>query len=478
MRHVAFDAQGFWKPEDDNTANAVNAVIASGSPLMKQARGLGMAVANKRGLANSSIAAGTATSEMMKAATPIGLQQSAQTSQKNLQFQSDVAAKDRVGMQIASNEKISANEIAGRMAELNARIDGDLRLAKQGDEAAMARLQKDLASRETLARMDVDSRTALAKQDADAAMARLQADLGSREKISGQELSTRMAELTTRINADKELAARGDAAAMARLQADIAGRTILQQQSDTATLLRQREELANRTDISAADRTARMAELDKQLTSQANLAQMDAAARQKLVETEGRQAMDRSVLDANTRLDIADKESQLAAQRYALDAATNATNAYMSALGQSMLNENIPADVRASFQASLQKTTQANIALVNQITGQNLTWGTMSSTTPTGGVPTSPPPPMPATSGATWPGAPLPAGVGTTITGKGTEYIQTPDGRILTYVNGTATGLYNPSTGNTTPFGSDSGYATTDQYGNWMLNPNWNGNLR
>lgn len=507
---MAFNAQGFWTPENDDAGKAVSDVIASGGPLMKQARGLGMMTAGKRGLGNSSIAVGAAQAETMKAATPIGLQSAAQAHEKNLaalnannqyKYGTDLAkienegAKDRLGMQIASTEKLSADEIGARMSELNTRIQGDLTLAQQGDAAAMARLQADLgsraqlqgmqiaadkemqanalgsqqsiagmqiasneklsaneiaarmseldkriagdkelaaagdaaakerlqldlASREQLSAMEIGSREKMQTADigarlaeldkriaADkelaaagdqAAMARLQADLASRaelqsgeiasrEKLASQEIAARMGELDKRIEADKALAAQGDAAAKERLQIDLAARAQLQAQTDTAALQRQREEIAARADLSAAEREARLAEVDKQLASQKELATMDAAARQKLVETEGAQALERATLDANTRLDIAGQEADLARDRQALDAATAATNAYMQAMGQSMLNENIPADVRAAYQQSLEQATQANLALVNQVSGTALEWG--SSNGPTNPAP-------------------------------------------------------------------------------------------
>ena len=154
---MAWTAGGLWTPEDDNTATSVAKVVDAGGPLMKQAAGLGLSTANKRGLANSSIAVGSSQAETLKAATPIGLQNVSALEANNqykygmdLQRLQDTNADGRLDKQIASTERLSANELNARMSELNTRIAADIKLAQQGDVAAMERLQLDLGSRATL----------------------------------------------------------------------------------------------------------------------------------------------------------------------------------------------------------------------------------------------------------------------------------------------------------------------------------------
>ncbi len=65
---MAWTPDGFWKPEDSDAAGKVASVVSAGGPLMKQAAGLGMSTANRRGLANSSMAAGMAQAETYKVA--------------------------------------------------------------------------------------------------------------------------------------------------------------------------------------------------------------------------------------------------------------------------------------------------------------------------------------------------------------------------------------------------------------------------
>jgi hypothetical protein len=71
--------------ENDSVVDAVNRVTSSGSPLMTRARGIGMAVANARGLQNSSIAAQSAEKSALDAAVPIASQEAQQIASRNLE---------------------------------------------------------------------------------------------------------------------------------------------------------------------------------------------------------------------------------------------------------------------------------------------------------------------------------------------------------------------------------------------------------
>ena len=99
---MPFNSQGQWVPEDDSVATKLNALTASSSPYIAQARAAGLAGANRRGLLNSSMAQGAAEGAAIQAALPIASQDAQASTQKTLQ-----------GMTIASND---------RNASLNAAI--------------------------------------------------------------------------------------------------------------------------------------------------------------------------------------------------------------------------------------------------------------------------------------------------------------------------------------------------------------------
>jgi hypothetical protein len=104
--------------QNDGVADNVAKITASDSPLMKQAEQRGFQVANRRGLLNSSIAAGASQAAVLDAATPIATQDASQNFQKNLatqnfqqnrvlQSDADTSATARTAMQIGSSEKIA-----------------------------------------------------------------------------------------------------------------------------------------------------------------------------------------------------------------------------------------------------------------------------------------------------------------------------------------------------------------------------------
>lgn len=84
---------------DDSAASNLAKITASDSPLMKQAAATGLAMANRRGLVNSSIATGAAQGEVLKAATPIATADAAAGLQKNLAATQASSALDQIRTQ-------------------------------------------------------------------------------------------------------------------------------------------------------------------------------------------------------------------------------------------------------------------------------------------------------------------------------------------------------------------------------------------
>lgn len=70
--------------DDDSVARRTAEIMGKNSPLMDIARTRGLQTGNSRGLLNSSFAAGAATDEMIKAATPIATADAGIAAQKNL----------------------------------------------------------------------------------------------------------------------------------------------------------------------------------------------------------------------------------------------------------------------------------------------------------------------------------------------------------------------------------------------------------
>lgn len=102
---MAYNAAGVWTPEDDSVTGKLNALTATDSPLMQQARTGAASYANKRGLLNSSIAAGAGEDAAIRAALPVASQEASQAAQKNLTAM-NLGSSERVAqMNVASTDK-------------------------------------------------------------------------------------------------------------------------------------------------------------------------------------------------------------------------------------------------------------------------------------------------------------------------------------------------------------------------------------
>lgn len=161
---MAYDANGFWKPEDDNVVTQTTGLMAGDSPLIKQARSQGEAAANRRGLLNSSISAGAAEGAAYAAAIPLASQQSAQLHAKNMQnqerlgglesqthqgeitgglnAQQNVAEKDRLVTAAGLDLTRQNAQNEAEMARLNTAAGYDAASQQRGIAASMAQLQE------------------------------------------------------------------------------------------------------------------------------------------------------------------------------------------------------------------------------------------------------------------------------------------------------------------------------------------------
>lgn len=107
---MAFTAEGQWKPEDDGVVGRLRDLMATDSPMMRTATGIGSKVANRRGMINSSITTGETTKAAFGAAVPIASQEAQQTYGKNIQhMQGDQQSKiNRENLAAAQQERLSA----------------------------------------------------------------------------------------------------------------------------------------------------------------------------------------------------------------------------------------------------------------------------------------------------------------------------------------------------------------------------------
>ena len=150
---------------NDTVESRLPGLIASTSPLMEKARGEAMKTMNKRGLVNSSMAAGEGTKAGLGVAMEIAKQDASQTHQKNLAAQGFGYNTQLQGQQITGQKEIQDQQDASAMQRLLA--DGVNRVAIQAmaDAAAKERQGLQLTSDEKIsadrfneAGLDRDSR--------------------------------------------------------------------------------------------------------------------------------------------------------------------------------------------------------------------------------------------------------------------------------------------------------------------------------
>ncbi len=124
---------GTYQPLDSSVSRVASGIIASGSPLMRQAAARGRATASSRGLLNSSIAAGASQDAVLGRAGAMASQTAGQNFEQNLAYQR--MRGDLLGQTSAAN-------IASRRLTQEERIE-KRRMGREGAIASGARTQEE-----------------------------------------------------------------------------------------------------------------------------------------------------------------------------------------------------------------------------------------------------------------------------------------------------------------------------------------------
>lgn len=134
---MAFNAQGVWVPEDDSVQSRLPGLLAKDNPLMTQARTGAAQYANKRGLLNSSIAAGAGEDAALRVALPIASQEAGQAAQKNLASITTGSSEKIAGLNVAAHDR---QYLASYTAELQKKYGAMFsEIIKNNDLPAAAR---------------------------------------------------------------------------------------------------------------------------------------------------------------------------------------------------------------------------------------------------------------------------------------------------------------------------------------------------
>lgn len=157
---TGYTQNGQWTPQDDSITPRLNGLLASDNPLMQQARTRGAEQASSRGLLNSTIGETAGESAAISAALPIAQQEASQTSQKNLSLQGAYQNGLLADRQAASSENIAGMQIDSQQA------------MQQNDIAALASRQAaQLASDQANARLNAETQKGIATGNNDTQLA-------------------------------------------------------------------------------------------------------------------------------------------------------------------------------------------------------------------------------------------------------------------------------------------------------------------
>lgn len=134
---MGYGTDGKWIPEDDSITPRLTGLLQKDSPLMQQARTGALQFANKRGLANSSIAATAGESAAINAALPIAAQEASQTAAKNLQSTQTGSTERVAALNVSAHDR---EKLAAATAEYSKKYGAMFtEVLKNNDLAAPAR---------------------------------------------------------------------------------------------------------------------------------------------------------------------------------------------------------------------------------------------------------------------------------------------------------------------------------------------------
>lgn len=206
--------------EDDTVEKRLTGLLAKDNKYMQQAATAGVQAANKRGLANSSIAVGAAEGERIKAALPIATADATGLLQKNLSRQGFEQSDILQGKQITSTEGIAARDITSREKiagqELNAAMerlkqqgvqDRELQAIREAGEKERQGIQ--LTSEEKRHADQLTNAMGIAREGNTTQTTIADADRTSRAEIAGADRAAGAANVDRQITADDRRGAAG-----------------------------------------------------------------------------------------------------------------------------------------------------------------------------------------------------------------------------------------------------------------------------
>lgn len=148
---------GKWMDEQDSVAGNMTGLLGANSDYIKQARAQGEKAAGKRGLLNSSIAAGSGQSAAIAAALPIASQDASIAAGKNA-AQADFVSQTKLNDQsIAGQKDLASLNNAAELARQKESQGFQLTMQEKDSISQMDRLKEQISSSDRQALLQSDT---------------------------------------------------------------------------------------------------------------------------------------------------------------------------------------------------------------------------------------------------------------------------------------------------------------------------------
>jgi hypothetical protein len=215
--------------ENDSVVEALNAIIDQDSDYMKLARTAGLQTANRRGLLNTSIAAGTSQAAAIAAAAPLAQQEAGQRASRNLARINAFFTKEQQAKDIEARERMLATQLRSEEERLGRQLTSQ--------ETMQAR---DIVSQQFMQTRQIEATKLITQMNIAAAEKNLERQLTSQEKLQIAQLSAEEARLKMQIASQEALTREGIAADITRTEMTEAG-ALERAQLEATTRIQQQE---------------------------------------------------------------------------------------------------------------------------------------------------------------------------------------------------------------------------------------------
>lgn len=238
--------------ENDDAVGFLNSITDADSGYMKVARTAGLAAAHKRGLLNTSMAAGASQTAAIAAAAPFALQNAQQAGQRNFTRLSAYYTGEQQEKDIAARKQMLAEQLRSEEERLGRQLTSQETMQFRDISARMEMQGIDLSTQRYMQQQQIRATDALATKNIEAEMARLGRQLTSAEMMQQRDIAAQATRQTQQLAMQRYLTEKGyateiqktqmsEAGALTRAQLDAKTRTALATmenatQQQTATL--------------------------------------------------------------------------------------------------------------------------------------------------------------------------------------------------------------------------------------------------